>query len=201
MKTLITGAAGFIGSNFLRCYFERADQENDYLGEIVVVDKLTYAGRRTRIHDFIESQKICFVEGDICNEALMLELPHGVDLIVNFAAESHVDNSIKDGAVFVQSNISGVQVILDSMRANKVERLCQISTDEVYGSLITGEASETTPLNPSSPYSASKASADLLISAHVKTHGIGELIVRTCNNFGPNQHEEKLIPKVIQSLV
>jgi dTDP-glucose 4,6-dehydratase len=189
MKLLVTGGAGFIGSNFIRYML---DKYPDY--EIVNLDKLTYAGNLENLRDIENDQRYSFVKGDICDAALMDELAPRVDAIVNFAAESHVDRSIKDPQPFVVTDILGTQTILKAVKEHKVGRFLHISTDEVYGSIDKGSFKETDPLLPNSPYAASKAGADLLCRSYFKTYGTPVLITRSSNNFGPYQHPEKLIP-------
>ncbi len=186
MRLLVTGAAGFIGSTYVRTVL------NEHDDEVVVLDKLTYAGRRENLAD-VEG-RIEFIEGGIEDRELVAELIDGVDAVVNFAAESHVDRSIADQDVFARTHVIGTSVLLDAARAAGVARYLQVSTDEVYGSIASGSFTETSPLNPSSPYSATKAAGDLLVSAHVHTYGIEAVICRGSNNYGPRQYPEKLIP-------
>jgi len=181
VKLLVTGAAGFIGSTYVRLV-------ND-AHEVVVLDKLTYAGRRDNLPDGLE-----LVVGAIEDRELVMQLADGVDAIVNFAAESHVDRSIADQDAFVRTHVIGTGVLLDAAREWRVPRYLQVSTDEVYGSIADGSFTETSPLDPSSPYSATKAAGDLLVSAHAHTHGIEAVICRGSNNYGPRQYPEKLIP-------
>ncbi|HEY0630670.1 MAG TPA: dTDP-glucose 4,6-dehydratase [Thermoleophilaceae bacterium] len=186
MKVLVTGAAGFIGSTYVRLVLERGGDE------LVVLDKLTYAGRRENLADV--EDRIEFVEGAIEDRALVREVMEGCEAVVNFAAESHVDRSIADQDVFARTHVIGTSVLLDAAREHGVGRYLQVSTDEVYGSIERGSFTETSPLNPSSPYSATKAAGDLLVSAHVHTYGIEAVICRGSNNYGPRQYPEKLIP-------
>ncbi|MDI6903116.1 MAG: dTDP-glucose 4,6-dehydratase [Methanocellales archaeon] len=188
MKILITGGAGFIGSNFVRYMLENHDYE------IVVLDKLTYAGRMENLQDVMD--RITFIEGDICNRE-DVEKAGNCDVIFNFAAETHVDRSIIDAGIFVKTDVVGTYNLLEYARRYDVERYIQISTDEVYGSIEKGSFKEDDILDPSSPYSASKAGADLLTVAYYKTYGLPILITRSSNNFGPCQHPEKLIPILI----
>ena len=181
MKLLVTGAAGFIGSAYVRLVKDDHD--------VVVLDKLTYAGRRENVPDDVE-----LVVGAIEDRDLVLQLVDGVDAIVNFAAESHVDRSIADQDVFARTHLIGTGVLLDAVRERGVPRYLQVSTDEVYGSIASGSFTEASPLNPSSPYSATKAAGDLLVSAHVHTYGTNASICRGSNNYGPRQYPEKLIP-------
>jgi len=185
MKLLVTGAAGFIGSHFVEQVYAPH--------RIVVLDKLTYAGRRRNVPDHVEE----LIIGDICDPVIVREAMEGVDAVINFAAESHVDRSIADQAAFLQTNVVGTGVLLDAVRELGIERFVQISTDEVYGSIPSGSAAEDWLLSPSSPYSASKAAADLLVGAHVATHGLDAVICRGSNNYGPGQFPEKLIPLLI----
>jgi dTDP-glucose 4,6-dehydratase len=181
MKLLVTGGAGFIGSTYVRLF------KGDH--EIVVLDKLTYAGRRENVPKDVE-----LVVGGIEDRELVRRLADGVHAIVNFAAESHVDRSIADQAVFARTHVIGTGVLLDAVRELGVPRYLQVSTDEVYGSIARGSFTEDSPLRPSSPYSATKAAGDLLVQAHVHTHGIHAVICRGSNSYGPRQHPEKLIP-------
>jgi dTDP-glucose 4,6-dehydratase len=188
MKILVTGAAGFIGSTYVRVVLEGGGDE------VTVLDKLTYAGRRENLADLEDG--IAFVEGAIEDRPLVRELmaSSGFDAVVNFAAESHVDRSIADQDAFARTHVIGTSVLLEAARENGVGRYLQVSTDEVYGSIEKGSFTETSPLNPSSPYSATKAAGDLLVSAHVHTYGIEAVICRGSNNYGPRQYPEKLIP-------
>lgn len=197
MRLLVTGGAGFIGSNFVRWLLNSTDASHADLEKVVVIDLLTYAGNLANLSGLDESGKFRFVRGDIRDEALVTELlqAEGITHVANFAAESHVDRSILDPLSFVRTNIEGTQVLLNLSRAAGVSRYLQISTDEVYGSLgPEGRFVETTPLDPSSAYSASKASADLLVLACHRTHGYNALLTRCSNNYGPYQFPEKLIP-------
>ncbi len=184
MKLLVTGAAGFIGSTYVRLALAEHD--------VTVLDKLTYAGRRENLPDGVE-----LVVGGIEDRELVMELTEGADAIVNFAAESHVDRSIADQDAFARTHVIGTSVLLDAARERGVSRYLQVSTDEVYGSIEEGSFTERSPLDPSSPYSATKAGGDLLVSAHAHTHGIEALICRGSNNYGPRQYPEKLIPLCI----
>ncbi len=198
MKLLITGGAGFIGSNFVRHIFNTYPEY-----QIVNFDKLTYAGNLDNLKDIADiagdSSRYRFVRGDISDKAVVESiLTDGVDAVINFAAESHVDRSIDDSKIFVDTNVVGTTVLLDACLKYKINRYVQISTDEVYGSLgPTGKFSETTPLAPNSPYSASKTSADLFVRAYYETYGMNTLITRCSNNYGPYQFPEKLIPLFI----
>lgn len=193
-KLLVTGGAGFIGSNFIRFMLNKyADLQ------IVNLDLLTYAGNLENLSDVQENPNYKFVKGDIADCKVVDEVMEGVDYVVNFAAESHVDRSIEDPSVFIRTNVLGTQVLLNASKKHKVERYLQVSTDEVYGSLgPTGYFTEETPLAPNSPYSASKAGADLLVRAYHETFGLPVLITRCSNNYGPYQYPEKLIPLFIK---
>lgn len=194
MRLLVTGGAGFIGSNFVRLVLERYPEY-----QVVNLDKLTYAGNLENLAGLESDSRHKFVQGDICDaEAVGRILGRGVDAVVNFAAESHVDRSILAAAEFVRTNVQGTLNLLDQARKFKVERYLQVSTDEVYGSLgSTGAFSESTPLAPNSPYAASKASADLLVRSYQHTYGFPALVTRCSNNYGPYQFPEKLIPLLI----
>jgi len=194
LRLLVTGGAGFIGSNFVRLMLER---HPGY--EIFNLDKLTYAGNLENLAGLESDPRHHFVQGDICDAGIVQKiLERGVDAIVNFAAESHVDRSILDSSEFVRTNIQGTQNLLDGARRHKVARFLQISTDEVYGSLgSAGFFTELTPLAPNSPYAASKASADLIVRSYHHTHDLPALITRCSNNYGPYQFPEKLIPLMI----
>jgi len=192
MRLLITGGAGFIGSNFARHVLEAHPGD-----DVVVLDKLTYAGRMETIHDLIDSERCTFLEGDIADSERVREALEGCDAIVNFAAESHVDRSIEEPGHFIQTDVYGTYVLLEEARAAGVERYVQISTDEVYGSIENGSFTEHSPLQPSSPYSASKAGGDLLVAAYCHTYGIDAVVCRASNNYGPYQYPEKLIPLCI----
>jgi len=190
MKLLVAGGAGFIGSTYVRCHL---DQHPDH--RVVVLDKLTYAGRRENLAD-ADPKRLEFLEADITDPAAVAAAIAGCDAVVNFAAESHVDRSIEDPGAFIQTDVYGTYVLLEAARDAGVRHL-QISTDEVYGSIEEGSFTEASPLNPSSPYSASKAGGDLVVSAFHRTYGADTLITRASNNYGPYQHPEKLIPLMI----
>ena len=195
---LVTGAAGFIGNNFVRLLLRERSS-----AFVIAYDALTYAGNLENLDDCAANERFRFVRGDICDaEALKPLFAEGLDAVVNFAAESHVDRSIMGAQDFVRTNVVGVQVLLDLARAHGVRRFLQISTDEVYGSLgPTGKFTEQTPLAPNSPYSASKAAADLLVRACHKTFGFETLITCCSNNYGPYQFPEKLIPLFVTNLL
>jgi dTDP-glucose 4,6-dehydratase len=197
MRVLVTGGAGFIGSNFVEMAL--TDQFPE-ISSVVVLDKLTYAGKLSNLSGVATNQNFEFVKGDICDVELVNKLAATVDAIINFAAESHVDRSIEDSSEFIRTNVLGTQVLLDAAKNHKVDRFIQISTDEVYGSILEGSWDENAPLLPNSPYSASKAAADLLARAYFVTHGLNLCITRCSNNFGPKQDPEKLIPNFILKL-
>ncbi|MEZ6057501.1 MAG: dTDP-glucose 4,6-dehydratase [Planctomycetaceae bacterium] len=196
MQTLlVTGGCGFIGSNFIRL-----QRQIDPELQIINLDKLTYAGNLDNLADIPQDGRYVFIEGDICDRPLLdlLFASGSIDAVVHFAAESHVDRSIVDSTPFIQTNIVGTQTLIDVCRQHDVMRYVQVSTDEVYGSLgATGFFTEQTPLDPSSPYSASKAAADLLVHAAVRTFDFPAIITRCSNNYGPYQFPEKLIPLFI----
>lgn len=199
MKLLLTGAAGFIGSNFVRMV---AKGELRGVLSIKVLDKLTYAGVKSNLDSASNLSSYEFVQGDICDPAIVTELIRDVDAVINFAAESHVDRSILGAADFVQTNIVGVQVLLDAVKnSGKKIRFLQVSTDEVYGSIKTGSWTEEFPLRPNSPYSASKAGGELLASSYNRTHGTDVVITRCSNNYGTHHFPEKLIPLFITNLI
>lgn len=196
MRLLVTGGAGFIGSNFIRYILTR---HPDW--EVINLDKLTYAGNLENLRDVAANfAGYRFVKGDIADPDAVEEiLATGIDAVLNFAAETHVDRSITDAAPFIRTNVEGTRVLLDAVRKHKVSRFIQISTDEVYGSLEPGDPpfTEESPLAPNSPYAASKAGADLLCRAYHRTYGLPVIITRCSNNFGPYQFPEKLIPLTI----
>jgi dTDP-glucose 4,6-dehydratase len=196
MKILVTGGAGFIGSNFIHYMLE---QHPDYV--IINLDKLTYAGNLENLQSVADRDNYRFIKGDILDRELLTPLfREGLDAVINFAAESHVDRSIMEPDVFVKTNVLGTQVLLDLARTYGVRKFMQISTDEVYGTLgESGYFSEVTPLAPNSPYSASKAGADLLVRAYHETFGLPVNITRCSNNYGPYQFPEKLIPLMIKN--
>jgi len=189
MKILITGGAGFIGTNFVHYIHENYDYD------IVVLDKLTYAGNKDNLKDILPD--IQFIRGDIGNEEDIKVAMKDCDLVVNFAAETHVDRSITDPSIFVKTDVLGTYNLLEHVRKYDVEKYLQISTDEVYGSIEDGSFTEESNIDPSSPYSASKAGGDVLVSAYHKTYDLPVLITRSSNNYGPYQYPEKLIPLFI----
>jgi dTDP-glucose 4,6-dehydratase len=190
MKLLVTGGLGFIGSNFILDALKNTNYE------ILNVDAEFYGSNHYNLIEAENSEKYSFVKGDITDKKLIETLISDCDCVVNFAAESHVDRSILDPTPFLNSNILGTFTILDIIK-NQKKKLVHVSTDEVYGTILQGSATENTRFNPSSPYSATKASAELLINSYVKTYGVDAVITRCTNNYGPRQFNEKLIPKVI----
>ncbi|MFA5859443.1 MAG: dTDP-glucose 4,6-dehydratase [Elusimicrobiota bacterium] len=189
---LVTGGAGFIGSNFVRYIL------NKYAGyKIINLDKLTYAGNRNNLADVMDNPNHEFVKGDICNAALVTQLAERVDAIINFAAETHVDRAIMSPGVFIKTDMAGTHTLLQASRKFKHKKFVQISTDEVYGSTAQGKFTEESKVAPSNPYSASKAAGDLLVLSYFKTYGMPVCVTRSSNNFGPYQHPEKFVPLFI----
>lgn len=197
MRLMVTGGAGFIGSNFVR---RVVDGSLPGITSVMVLDKLTYAGTLTNLKN-LKSSDYEFIQGDICDSDLLNRLLPGFDAVINFAAESHVDRSITGAKDFVITNVLGVQNLLDAAKNASVRTFIQISTDEVYGSIENGSWPETDPLQPNSPYAASKASGDLLVRSYYKTHGMDIRITRCSNNYGPNQFPEKFIPLFVTNLL
>ena len=196
MHLLIAGGAGFIGSNFVKYVFKAHPSYR-----ITVLDKLTYAGNLDNLKEVKVRKNYRFVKGDICDPKIINRLAKGCDAILNFAAETHVDRSIIGPGSFVTTDIFGTHVLLEAVRSYGIKRYVQISTDEVYGSIVKGSFKESDPLHASSPYSASKAGADLMVLAYYHTYHLPVLITRSSNNFGPNQYPEKLIPLFITNLI
>ncbi|HIS75144.1 TPA: dTDP-glucose 4,6-dehydratase [Candidatus Galligastranaerophilus intestinavium] len=197
MKILVTGGAGFIGSCFVRHMLKK---HPDY--KIVNLDALTYAGNIENLNDVKDNPNYTFVHGNICDKNLVSQIVQDVDCIVNFAAESHVDRSILNPEIFIETNVGGTLNLLENAKKHNIQRYLQVSTDEVYGTLgKSGYFYETTPLAPNSPYSASKASADMLVRAYFETYKTPVLITRCSNNYGPYQYPEKLIPFFISKLL
>jgi dTDP-glucose 4,6-dehydratase len=196
MRILVTGGAGFIFSNFIRHMLQRYPEY-----EIINLDKLTYCGRIENTLDFKDNKNYTFIKGDICDKELVERITKDVDVIINGAAETHVDRSIIDAGTFVKTDVVGTYSLLEAARKNDVEKYMQISSDETYGSIKSGSFKEDDPLNPSSPYSASKAGADLLVGSYNRTYNLPTLITRSSNNYGPYQFPEKIIPLFITNLM
>jgi dTDP-glucose 4,6-dehydratase len=199
MRFLVTGGAGFIGSHYVRRIL------GDAWGgvvprSVVVLDKLTYAGQLANLNDVAGDQRLTFVKGDILDRTLVDDLMAAADIVVHFAAESHVDRSIAGATEFVMTNVVGTQTLLDSALHKGVEKFVHVSTDEVYGSIEVGSWTENEPLEPNSPYSASKASSDLLARAYHRTYGLPVTVTRSSNNYGPYQFPEKIIPLFLTNL-
>ncbi|MGX1273235.1 dTDP-glucose 4,6-dehydratase [Streptomyces phaeoluteigriseus] len=198
MRILVTGAAGFIGSHFVRSLL--ADQYTGWEGaQVTALDKLTYAGNRENLP--ASHERLVFVRGDVCDRALLRELLPGHDAVVHFAAESHVDRSLEGAGEFFRTNVLGTQTLLDAVLESGIERVVHVSTDEVYGSIEEGSWTEEWPLAPNSPYAASKAGSDLVARAYWRTHGVDLSITRCSNNYGPYQHPEKVIPLFVTNLL
>ncbi len=196
MKLLITGGAGFIGSNFIRYILNKYP---DY--RVVNLDKLTYCGNLDNLKDIEENPRYQFVKGDICDKGVVEKASQGVDAIINFAAETHVDRSILDPDAFIRTDVLGTHVLLEAARKFSIKKYVQISTDEVYGSIKEGSSREDDKVEPRSPYSASKTAGDLLVLSYFTTYGLPVLITRGSNNYGPYQYPEKLIPLFVTNLI
>ncbi|TDC67370.1 dTDP-glucose 4,6-dehydratase [Micromonospora sp. KC207] len=197
-RVLVTGGAGFIGSQYVRDLTTGAYPDTAQ-ARVTVLDKLTYAGNFANLEPV--QDRITFVQGDVCDTALLAEVLPGHDVVVNFAAESHVDRSIADSAEFVRTNVQGVQALMQACLDAGVARVVQVSTDEVYGSIDEGSWAEDTPLAPNSPYAAAKAGGDLIALAYARTHGLPVCLTRCGNNYGPYQFPEKLIPLFVTELL
>lgn len=196
VTVLVTGGAGFIGSNFVRYYLQKHPHVH-----LVNFDALTYCGNLDNLKDIASHPHYRFVHGDVCDRELVEKCMQHVDLVFHFAAESHVDNSIKDPYVFTRTNVLGTHVLLEAAKKMHVKRFVHISTDEVYGSILNGSFKETDPLEPNSPYAASKASAELLVRGFFVTFGLPVVVTRSSNNFGPYQYPEKMIPLFVTNLL
>lgn len=195
-RILVTGGAGFIGSNFIRHILNKYE---DY--HIVNLDKLTYCGNLENLKDIEKNKRYKFIKGDITDEKVVEKIVKDCDIIVNFAAETHVDRSIEDAACFIKTNVFGTHVLLEAAKKFDAGLFIQISTDEVYGSILDGSFTEKDPLSPNSPYSASKAGGDLLARSYFVTYELPVIITRSSNNFGPCQYPEKVIPLFITNLL
>jgi dTDP-glucose 4,6-dehydratase len=195
VKQLVTGGAGFIGSNYVRYVLANTDDE------VVVYDALTYAGNLSTLRDVDDDPRYSFIKGDICDPATLEAAMQGCDAVVHFAAESHVDRSIAGADDFVTTNCFGTNIVMDTARRLEVARVVHIGTDEVYGSVEQGSSKETDPLEPRSPYSASKAGSDLIALSYHSTHGLPVTVTRCTNNFGPYQYPEKALPLFTTNLL
>ena len=196
MKLLVTGGCGFIGSNFIHLMLEKYKDI-----QITNLDKLTYCGNPDNLQDIEGDSRYTFVKGDICDRDLVNEVVKQVDIVVNFAAETHVDRSIKYPDDFLMTNVFGVNVLLEAAKKNGISKFVQIGTDEVYGSVSEGLSREPDPLKPNSPYSATKAAGDLLALSYYTTYGLPVIVARSSNNFGPHQYPEKVLPLFITNLL
>ncbi len=196
MRLVVTGGAGFIGSNFIRFMLRRHDDAT-----IVNLDKLTYAGNPANLREVERDPRYTFIHGDICDPDAVRSALRGADAVINFAAETHVDRSISGPQDFIRTDVLGTHTLLEAVRDLGVERYVQVSTDEVYGSTESGSFTEESPLDPSSPYSASKAAGDLLVLAYGRTYGAPVLVTRSSNNYGPYQYPEKIIPLFVTNAI
>lgn len=195
-RLLVTGGAGFIGSNFIRHLIAKYDS-----CRIVNLDKLTYAGNRDNLRDIAKNKRYRFIKGDICDAKTVETAVRGVDAVINFAAETHVDRSINNPGDFAKTNFYGTYMLLEAVKKHKIKRYIHISTDEVYGSAKLRSFNESAPLNPTNPYSASKAGSDLLAMSYYRTYGLPVIITRSSNNYGPCQHPEKVIPLFVTNAI
>jgi dTDP-glucose 4,6-dehydratase len=200
MKILVTGGAGFIGSHYVRTMLASGYRRFED-ARLTVLDKLTYAGNLANLEPVSGSPCLEFVHGDICDTALLKAIVPGHDLVINFAAETHVDRSIAGAAAFVTTNVAGAQTLMQACLDANTPRVVQVSTDEVYGSVASGSWAEDAPLSPNSPYAAAKAGGDLIALAYARTHGLNVSITRCCNNYGPYQFPEKIIPLFVTNLL
>jgi len=200
MRILVTGGAGFIGSHYVRTMLGGGYPGFEH-ASVTVLDKLTYAGNLANLDPVAVSPRFSFIRGDICNAELLATVLPGHNIVVNFAAETHVDRSITGASDFVTANVVGVQVLLQSCVDAGVQRVIQVSTDEVYGSVPSGSWREDAPLEPNSPYAAAKVGGDLMARAYWRTHGLDVRVTRCCNNYGPYQFPEKVIPLFVTNLL
>jgi dTDP-glucose 4,6-dehydratase len=196
VRYFVTGGAGFIGSNYVEHLFRKVEEVTG----VTIYDKFTYAANPKNYQEFVSDPRLSVIKGDICDSNLLEKSMAGHDFVVHFAAESHVDRSIDDAAAFVYTNVLGTYNVLEMSRKVGIKTLIHVSTDEVYGSLIEGSADETFPLQPNSPYAASKAASDLLVRSYFVTHGLDVRTTRCCNNYGKYQYPEKVIPVFINKL-
>ena len=199
MKLLVTGGAGFIGSQYVRSLL--ATERGKGVTQVTVLDSLTYAGNLENLAPVEADPRYAFVKGDINEATLVNSLMQEADAVIHFAAESHVDRSIAGSAEFIRTNVMGTHTLLEAARQTKLGRFVHVSTDEVYGSIAEGSWPETDPLLPNSPYAASKASSDLLVRSYFRTHGLDTITTRCSNNYGPYQYPEKLIPLFATNLI
>ena len=197
MRYFITGGAGFIGSNFVEYLFENVQD----LTLVTIFDKFTYAANPKNYEKYISEARLKEIKGDICDLSFLEKSMNSHDVVIHFAAESHVDRSIDDASAFVQTNVLGTFNVLEASRKTKIKTVLHVSTDEVYGSLAEGSADETYPVSPNSPYAASKAASDLLARSYFVTHGVDVRITRCCNNYGKYQFPEKAIPVFVRKLI
>jgi dTDP-glucose 4,6-dehydratase len=200
MRLLVTGGAGFIGSHYVRSVLQHA-WDGPAPAEVVVLDSLTYAGNLANLQPVVDDPRLQVVTGDIADRELVDTVMSRCDAVVHFAAESHVDRSISGAAAFVMTNVVGTQTLLDGALEHGVERFVHVSTDEVYGSIESGSWGESSPVDPNSPYSASKAASDLIALAYFRTHGLPVVVTRSSNNYGPYQFPEKVIPLFVTNLL
>jgi dTDP-glucose 4,6-dehydratase len=200
MRILVTGGAGFIGSNFVRNAIDGKLGISN-ISSIKVLDSLTYSGNLSNLDSVLNDSRLEVAIGSICNAELVDSIMEDVDVVVHFAAESHVDRSISSASIFIQTNVIGTLTLLESALKHQIKRFVHVSTDEVYGSINEGSWDENSPLLPNSPYSASKASSDLVVRAFVKTHGLDAVVTRCSNNYGPFQFPEKVIPLFATNLI
>jgi dTDP-glucose 4,6-dehydratase len=200
MRVLVTGGAGFIGSNFVRRTLEDSYQGLEG-AEVIVLDALTYSGNLANLASVADSARYTFVQGDIRDSQLLDSLLPSVDAVAHFAAESHVDRSVRDASIFVETNVLGTQRLLDAALRANLKRFVHVSTDEVYGSIAEGSWDESRALEPNSPYSASKAGSDLIARSYFRTHGLNLSITRCSNNYGPYHFPEKVIPLFVTNLI
>jgi dTDP-glucose 4,6-dehydratase len=196
VRYFVTGGAGFIGSNYVEHLFQNVEGVTG----VTIYDKFTYAANSKNYQQFVGDPRLTVIKGDICDSNFLEKSMAGHDFVVHFAAESHVDRSINDASTFVHTNVLGTFNVLETCRKVGVQTLIHVSTDEVYGSLIEGSADETSPLQPNSPYAASKAASDMLARSYFMTHGLDVRTTRCCNNYGKYQYPEKVIPVFINKL-